>query len=216
MGLSTILGLVLAVRVFNAEPALPYKIGFESAELDKVPDEIAVLDGGFAVKEEAGNKFLELPGAPLDTYSALFGPTEKDGVVATCRVLSTSHGRRYPTFALGLNGAGGYRLQVSPAKKAIELFRNDTLRATAPWSWQSGKWTFLKIQVDKTPAGEQIKGKAWTEGTPEPSDWMITVEDKEALPAGRALLSASPFAETPIRFDDLSVAPVNAGSGAPP
>ena len=44
--------------------------------------DLLVLDGAFAVKAEGGNKFLELPGAPLDTYGLLFGPTVSANIAA--------------------------------------------------------------------------------------------------------------------------------------
>src|SRR3954469_15414808 len=70
--------LVLGSWSLAAAPV--YSNNFESAELDKVPDVMLVLDGAFAVKQEDGNKVLELPGAPLDTFGALFGPTTNGNV----------------------------------------------------------------------------------------------------------------------------------------
>src|SRR5687767_2573183 len=99
-----------------------YETDFEKAQIDKVPDDFLVLDGGFAVKEESGNKSLELPGAPLETFGVLFGPTESSGLAVTARIQGTGKGRRFPTFAVGLNGVSGYKLQISPAKKLVELF----------------------------------------------------------------------------------------------
>src|SRR6187549_506044 len=75
-----------------ADAASLYSNGFDKAELEKVPDDMLVLDGGFAVKEEAGNKFLELPGAPLDTFGVLFGPTEPAGIAVTARVQGAGKG----------------------------------------------------------------------------------------------------------------------------
>src|SRR5881396_567376 len=140
-----------------------YENDFEKAELNKVPDDFLVLDGQFAVKEENGNKFLELPGAPLDTFGVLFGPTEKEGTAVSARIFGTSKGRRYPTFAVGLNGQGtsAYRLQVSPAKKSLELFKGDELKATVSYEWQSGAWTRLRLQVRKVKEGQwKVEGKA--------------------------------------------------------
>src|SRR6266849_6762105 len=48
-----------------------YQNDFEQAEVGKAPDDFLILEGGFAVKLEAGNKFLELPAAPLDSFAAL-------------------------------------------------------------------------------------------------------------------------------------------------
>src|SRR3954462_7579224 len=111
---------------------LPYENNFEKADLNKVPDDMLVLDGAFAVKEERGNKFLELPGAPLDTYGVLFGPTESGNIAGSTRVYGTGKGRRFPSFGLGLNGVGGYKLQVSPGKKLLELYKGEELAASAP------------------------------------------------------------------------------------
>src|SRR6266536_3558957 len=72
------INLLLLMRALAEEKPL-YQNNFEKAEIGKVPDEFLVLDGQFAVKEENGNKFLELPGAPLDTFGVLFGPSEKEG-----------------------------------------------------------------------------------------------------------------------------------------
>ncbi|MEO8428542.1 MAG: hypothetical protein ABI651_15690, partial [Verrucomicrobiota bacterium] len=164
-----------------------------------------ILDGLFAVKQDGNNKFFELPGAPLDTFGALFGPTESDGVAVSARIHGTGKGRRFPTFAVSLNGAGGYRLQVSPAKKSLELYKGDVVKSTTPYDWQSDKWTFLRLQVRKVKDGEwKVEGKAWTQGSPEPA-WQITTDEKEAAPAGRSGIWGSPYASTPIRFDDLVV-----------
>lgn len=196
---------LLALSTFGAEPELVYQNDFEKAELDQVPEDLLVLDGGFAVKQENDNKFLELPGDPLDTYGVLFGPSEKDGIAASARVFGTAKGRRYPTFAVGLNGVGGYRAKVSPGKKALELFRGDTFKASVPYQWQPGTWTRLRLQVRKTSAGTVIEAKAWPDGKAEPADWMISTTETEELPAGRASVFGSPFSGTPIRYDDLAV-----------
>lgn len=78
-----------------AEEAKPlYENNFEQAAVGSVPADFLVLDGGFAVKEEGGNKFLELPGAPLDSFGALFGPTQKSNVAVSARINGTNKGRR--------------------------------------------------------------------------------------------------------------------------
>src|SRR5437867_13256826 len=110
-----------AVLYVSAQTNVVYRNDFEKAEVGKVPADYLVLDGGFAVKEEGGNKFLELPGAPLETYGVLFGPTEAANVSVTARILGTSKGRRFPAFAIGANGVGGLKLQISAAKKQVEL-----------------------------------------------------------------------------------------------
>ena len=165
-----------------------------------------MLDGNFAVKEVDGNRVLELPGAPLDSYAVLFGPTEGSDVAVTARVNSASKGRRFPTFGVGLNGVAGYKLQVSPAKKLLELYKDQEVKASTTYEWTSGQWTQFKLRVRKSGEGEwTIEGKAWAQGGSEPEKWMTTIAEKEEPVSGRASVFGSPFAGTPIQFDDLTV-----------
>jgi len=188
------------------EPKKLYENNFDKAEVDKVPEDFLVLDGGFVVKEEGGNKFLELPGAPLDTYGLLFGPTEPANVNVSVRIFGTAKGRRFPAFAIGANGGGGLKLQVSPAKKLIELYKGEEVIATAPYNWESGVWTMLRLQLAKLKEGEfKIQGKVWKYETKEPTSWLIEHTLKDNLPAGRASIWGNPFSGTPIRYDDLTV-----------
>jgi hypothetical protein len=196
------LGLWLAA----AEPPTLYQNNFTAAAVGQVPEEMLVLDGGFAVKEEAGNRFLELPGAPLETYGVLFGPTEPFGISVTARIQGTGMGRRFPTFGVGLNGVGGYRLQITPAKKQIELFKGDDLLTNAPVAWESGAWMRFRLQSRKIKEGEvRVEGKVWKDGNPEPAEWQITRSEKAEAPPGRASIWGLPYAGTPIRFDDLTI-----------
>lgn len=189
----------------QAADAPKYENNFESAEIDSVPEEFLVLDGNFAVKEEGGNKFFELPGAPLDSFGVLFGPSAKKDVTASARILGTKKGRRFPTFAVGVNGVGGYKLRVSPGKKQIEIYRGDRVKASVPHNWQSGKWTHLELGLTESDGKWDVTGKVWTEGEEKPEKPTITFQDAEAPPGGRQMISGSPYAGTPIRFDDLKV-----------
>jgi hypothetical protein len=201
-------GGLCAAQLIGAEAPL-FKADFTDAEVGKVPSGFRVLDGGFAVREEGGNRFLELPGAPLESYGALFGPAQKDGVIVSGRILGTAKGRRFPTFAVGLGGASGYRLQVSPGKKRIELWRGEEEKASVPFDWQSGKWTHLQLQARKVQEGLwKIEGRVWVDGAAPLADWMIAVEQAEEPRNGQAAIFGSPFAGTPIAYDDLSIAPI--------
>jgi hypothetical protein len=143
-----------ALVVHGADSAPLYQNDFEKAEIGKVPDEFLVLDGGFAVKEDGGNKFLELPGAPLDSFGVLFGPTEKENVAVSARIFGTAKGRRMPVFAVALGGVGGYKLQISPAKKALELYKGDNLKKSVDYGWKSVQCTTLFLQIVMAKEGE--------------------------------------------------------------
>ena len=181
-----------------------YENNFEKAVVDKVPDDFLVLDGDFAVKESEGNKYLELPGAPLDTFGVLFGPTTNAGVCVSARIYGTGKGRRYPQFGVGIDGQNGYKLKVSPAKDAVEIYRGDEAAAAVPFRWKSGTWTMFKLQIRQTdgPAWK-IEGKVWPQTEAEPKEWTIVLAEKTPPHAGRASIWGSPISGTPIRFDDL-------------
>ena len=165
----------------------------------------AFRDGGFTVKEENGNKFLELPGAPLDTFGLLFGPTESANVAVSARVYGTGKGRRFPSFGVGLSGVGGYRLLVSPGKKLLELYKGEESVANTPYAWQSDSWTMLRLQIRQDGPFWTIEGKAWKQGAAEPAAWLIRHQEKTAPLSGRASIWGMPYSSAPIRYDDLAV-----------
>ena len=196
--------LAIAFPTSGAEPL--YSQDFSKADIGSQPDELLILDGQFAVKEEGGQRCFELPGAPLESFEFLFGPSEPSGVISAARIQTSRSGRKFPTFGIGVNGASGYRLQVTPAKKAIELFKGDTVAATAPFDWKSGEWTELRLSVRKVKDDEfAVEGKAWTAGTAEPAAPVVSITEAKVLPAGKSGAWGMPFAGTPIRFDDLKV-----------
>lgn len=182
-----------------------YQNDFEKAALGKLPDDLLVLEGAWSVKGDAGNRFIEIPGAPLETLGVLFGPADAAGGVVSARAFGTSQGRRAPAFGVGLGGAGGFKLLVAPGRKELELWRGEERLAGVAYAWEAGTWTWLRLQLRQAGAGWQIEGKAWKEGGPEPGAWLVMAVEKSAPPSGRAAVWAYPFSGTPIRFDDLKV-----------
>ena len=194
----------------NTEPVRPpsvlYENNFEKADAGKLPDEFMALAGDFVVKRDGTNQVLELPGSPLDSFAMQFGPTETADVAVAARILGTAKGRRTPAFGVGLGGVAGYKLQVSPGKKSLELLKDQEVKISAAFDWQSGGWTQLHLQIRKVKAGEwRIEGKAWAQGNVEPGEWSVAFDEKEEPVAGRASVLGNPFAGTAIWFDDLRV-----------
>lgn len=198
--------LAIVAPLSAAEPL--YKNDFETAEVNKSPADVMIMAGTFEVKPEGAGKVLELPGDPLDTFGMLFGPSAKENVSASGRFFGTKTGRKFPTFGISLNGVGGYRLQVSPAKQQLEFVKGDEPKLGVPFVWSSGSWTALKITVRKAGAGWVIEGRAWPEGSPEPAEPMIKIDESAEPTAGRAGIWGSPYSGTAIRFDDLLLAPL--------
>jgi hypothetical protein len=204
--LTTILFLAIASFAFADSDKIIFQNDFEKADLNHVPSGFLVLDGDFAVKQSDGNKYLELPGAPLDTFGVLFGSTTNQGVCVGARIYGTKKGRRDPSFGVGLNGVAGYKLKVSPAKGELEIYKGDESVANVPFDWKSGSWTIFRMRVHQAaPDDWKIEGKAWVQTDAEPKDWLISLDEKTAPHSGRASVWGSPISGTPIRFDDLVI-----------
>jgi hypothetical protein len=185
-----------------------FEADFEKVPAGDLPDGFLVIDGGFSIKEADGNKLIELPGDPLDTFGVMFGPSQKDGLAVSARMKSATKGRRAPAFGVSLSGAGGYRLQYSGNKRALEIFKADESQTSVPFNWESGTWLRLKLQVRKLADGKWIaEGKAWKDGTAEPAEWLIKLEIGEEPPSGRPAIWGNPFSGEAIQFDDLKVTP---------
>ena len=199
--------LTLGLSALTAHATEPlYQTNFEKTELGKVPDDFLVLDGAFAVKEQGGNKFLELPGAPLDAFGFMFGPSARHGNEVIARMFGTKKGRRYPVFGVALNGVNGYRLQVAPAKRAIELLKGSTVVAKVPFRWVGGEWLRLALRVQQTSDVEwTISGKVWVDGKAAPAKPTITHKETKEPRNGRPSIWGSPYSGTPIRYDDIVV-----------
>ena len=199
--------LAFGLAAFTAQAAEPlYQNNFEKTQIGEVPDDFLVLDGDFAVKQEGGNKYLELPGAPLDAFGFMFGPSARHGNEISARMFGTKKGRRYPVFGIALNGVNGYRLQVAPAKRAIELLKGSAVVAKVPFRWGGGEWLRLALWVEQTGAAEwTVSGRVWTDGKKAPAKPTITHKEAKEPRNGKPSIWGSPYSGTPIRYDDIVV-----------
>jgi hypothetical protein len=209
LALATSLWTDSASEFCSAAENTLYQNDFQKASTGELKEDFLVLDGAFQIKEDGVNRFIELPGAPLDTFGVVFGPSLGPGVAVSARIKGSGKGRRFPSFGVSLHGVGGYRLMISPAKKAVEIYRGDEIRARVPHEWISGAWTRFWLQARKTGSSHwRIEGKVWKDGETMPAGWTITHETGEEPPAGRAAIWGSPYSGTPIQFDDLKIVKV--------
>jgi len=188
----------------HADAGVLYRQDFEKVEIGQMPAEFLAMEGDFAVRDIAGNRVLELPGEPLSSFGLLFGPVEAGDVAVRAKCNGSRKGRKYPTFGVGLGGVSGYRLIMSAGKEALELYRDEELKTSIQYQWTSETWTELLLRIRKAGDGQwKIEGKAWPRTGPEPADWMFSLETTDEPFPGRASLWATPYAGTPIQFDDL-------------
>lgn len=186
-----------------------YSLDFQSVDEGQVPSDFLILLGSFEVKSEGDQKFMELPGKPLETFGTLFGPEALMLGEVSGRIYGESTGRRFPALGIGYNGVGGFRLQVTPGKRALEIYNYDELKKTESYRWKSGQWLWMKLNVSEKETEDGLvwvaQGKVWKEGEEEPEKWMIEYEtDEEPFP-GRSSVWGIPYSDKPIRFDDLKV-----------
>ena len=139
------------------------------------------------------------------------GPVTNANFAVETLIFSTSKGRRMPVFGIGTGGVGGYKLQIAPGKKAVELILGDTepqVVASAPFAWESGSWTRCKLQIRKSGDAWRVEAKAWKSTEAEPNSWLVEADAKEEPISGQPSVLGSPLAGTPIWYDDLRVTAV--------
>lgn len=186
-----------------------YQIDFEKEDVGQEPLDFLILDGAFTVAQEQGNRVLILPGAPLESFGLLFGPTERDGVEVRARIFSSRKRRLFPSFGVGLNGVSGYRFLCSPNKAEIELKNGDEVKKAIPLKWKTDTWTQFRLQVVKVKDGQwKVRGKLWEQGTKEPEKWQIEIEETEEPLHGKAAIWGTPYSGKTIKYDDLKVVAV--------
>src|SRR5881394_43234 len=200
---AVVLGCPCCLSATADAPPANYSNDFEKADEGSMPEQLLVVNGKFQVKKEGGNKFLELAGEPLDAFAFMLGSDEHTTISASIRASST--GKRFPEFGIALSGAGGYKLWLMPAINELQIMKGDDVKVAKPLTWKSGSWLNLKLHRRTDGQKNILEGKVWDKSSPEPADWMITLEDSEKPPKGRPSVWGVPYSGTPIDFDDLSI-----------
>jgi hypothetical protein len=203
-----IAALVYLVATLRGDtpPAPLYAQNFDNVPEGNPPEGILVLNGTATVKKIDGNGLIEFSPDPLDSHGILFGPQDQTDYTVSARAQAAASGKRYPEFGAGAYGPGQYRVWVMPAVGQLQLLKGDDVKTSTRYTWTSNTWTRLKLHVQKTPDGKvMVQGKAWPDGRPEPTNWLLTFEDPEAPQPGRACLLSNPYSGQPTRFDDILV-----------
>jgi len=197
--------LLFTALLISADAPTNYHQDFQKSDEGFLPEELLVMNGKFQVVKQGDEKFLQLPGEPLDTFGFMLGADETNSITASIRATNT--GKRFPEFGVGLAGAAGYRLWLQPATSELQILKGDNVKATKPCEWKSNTWLNLRLQLTKQNNKTTLQGKIWPRGTDEPKDWTITFDDADtAKPTkGRASVWGIPYSGTPIDFDDISI-----------
>ena len=195
--------LLLLAAAPSTQPTLSYT--FEN--LTALPDDILVLSGEFSIQKENNNSFLQLAPSPIDSHAILLGHESSTPTSISARIFASNTGKRSPEFGVGLAGAAGYKLRLMPALNQLQLLKNEDTLASIPYTWPPSTWTTFHLQLTKLPTGKlQLQATAHPSDKPAPAQWMLSYTDPDQdPPTGRASLFATPYSETPTRFDDILI-----------
>ena len=171
------------------------------------PSEVFVIDGTIRVATKDRSKVLEVdPAKPEIDAGAVIGASANGAAGIQVRVLATKSGRSYPRFGIGIHGQTGCRLMIVPAKKEIQLVKNDEVIRTAPFEWSSGTWVKLSLAAKPGANGSWIvTAKAWPADAAEPAEPQIKHEDSSVRAHGQCSIWATPYSGTPIDFTDIAI-----------
>ncbi len=197
--------LAVAVSLVHAEPK-KLALDFEAATEGPPPSQVMVVEGAITVIAKDGNKVLEIGLDPLVDANALIGDSANGSATVETRVFASKAGRSYPRFGIGVHGQSGYRLIIFAAKKELQLVKSDEVIKSVPFEWKTDAWTKLKLEVKKVAEGKwTIAGKAWPADAEEPNEAQLTHEDATLKGQGKCSIWGTPFAGTPISFDDIKI-----------
>jgi hypothetical protein len=198
--------LALSNTVCAAETKT-YTIHADEWPEGEVPKEVFIVEGKITITTKDGNKAIVIdPGAELTDACAQVAVSAAGEASIEARVFASKRARSVPKFGVSVHGMSGYRLLVNAAKKQLELVKSDAVLAAVPYTWTSDAWLKLKLEV-KRGEGEawHITGKAWAADASEPAEAMIKADDKGLKGQGKAGVWGTPYSQTPIYFDDITV-----------
>ncbi|HBJ86668.1 MAG TPA: hypothetical protein DDZ88_22990 [Verrucomicrobiales bacterium] len=197
---------LLAALNLHAQQLQTFEIKADDWAEGEPPKEVFVVDGTIKIAAREGNKAIVIDPAPITDASAQLAVSAAGNASIEARVFATKRGRSTPRFGVSVHGMSGYRLLVNPAKKALEIVKNDQTLATVPFTWTTDAWLKVKLEAKKgADDAWGITGKAWAADAAEPAEALIKHEDKGLKGQGKCAIWATPFSGEPVFFDDIRI-----------
>jgi len=212
--------LLLAASLFaayslHAQQLQSFEINADDWAEGEPPKEVFVVDGTIKIAARNGNKAIVIDPNPVTDASAQLAVSASGNASIEAKILAIKRGRSTPRFGVSVHGMSGYRLIVNPAKKSLDLIKNDQTLVTVPFAWTSEVWVKVKLEAKKG-AGDAwtITGKAWPADAAEPAEPLIKHVEKNLKGQGKCAIWATPFSGEPVFFDDIKIS-VEAAAAAP-
>lgn len=199
--------LLLLAGAVRAEDSKKFEFNADAWSEGDVPKEVFVVDGTIKIAAKDGSKAIMIDPTPITDATAQLGDSSNGSSAIEAKVFASKKGRSFPRFGVSVHGMNGYRLIANLSKKEVELIKGDQVVKSAPFTWTTETWTKLRLEVKKTSDSEwSISGKIWSADAREPKDAAIHHTDTGMKGQGKCAIWGTPFAETPIYFDDVKVA----------
>ncbi len=197
---------LLATTSLPAQQLQTFEIKADDWSEGEPPKEVFVVDGTIKIAARDGNKAIVIDPNPITDASAQLAVSASGSASIEAKILAIKRGRSTPRFGVSVHGMSGHRLIVNPAKKTLELIKNDQILASAPFTWTSEAWVKVKLDAKKG-AGDvwSIIGKAWPADAAEPAEPLIKHEEKSLKGQGKCAIWATPFSGEPVFFDDIRI-----------
>lgn len=199
--------LLLLASAARADEMKSFVFNADAWTEGDVPKEVFVVDGTIKIAAKDGNKAIMIDPSPITDATAQLGDSANGSASIEAKVFASKKGRSFPRFGVSVHGMNGYRLIANLSKKQVELVKGDQVVKSAPFNWTTETWTKLRLDVKKTSDTEwSITGKIWAADAEEPKEPAIQHTDATLKGQGKCAIWGTPFAETPIYFDDVKVA----------
>ena len=202
-----LLSLLLLAGASRADESKTFDFNADAWNEGDVPKDVFVVDGTIKIAAKEGNKAIMIDPSPITDATAQLGDSSNGSSSIEARVFASKKGRSFPRFGVSVHGMNGYRLIANLSRKQVELIKGDVVVKSAPFTWTTETWTKLRLEVKKSSDTEwSITGKIWAADAAEPKDAAIQHIDASLKGQGKCAIWGTPFAETPIYFDDIKLA----------
>jgi hypothetical protein len=203
--------LLIAASLFaafslHAQQLQSFDINADGWAEGEPPKEVFVVDGTIKIAARDGNKAIVIDPNPITDASAQLAVSANGNASIEAKILAIKRGRSTPRFGVSVHGMSGHRLIVNPAKKSLDLMKNDQTLASVPFAWTTEVWVKVKLEAKKE-AGDawSITGKAWQADAAEPAEPLIKHAEKSLKGQGKCAIWATPFSGEPVFFDDIHI-----------
>jgi outer membrane protein assembly factor BamB len=190
-------------------PQLPYAPDLSKVPVGAMPGGWINVQGKYEVVERDGRRVVKKLAndarPPLARANAYITTPDTANYTIQADVMGTYVNQNLPDHGV-INAR--YTLQLAGNKQELRILSWEALPRidkTIAFPWKADAWSTLKLTTEYRDGVCVVRGKAWTRGEPEPSNWTIEVEDPRPNREGSAALYA--YATGILQTNDGKVVP---------